>query len=370
MINSFTIKNFRLFQTLEISRFGQVNLLVGKNNSGKTALLEALEIYTSNASTYTIRNLIAGREETWDERVRSELQEDFVSPLRHLFARHRLPAIGEEGIILGSIHDPAHQMAITTAAFQTVADEEGLLRRRMLTPEEAANSEFDIEIALVVQEAEKTRRLISISGKAALRPPARSQTEIESKCALQIVPTRNMTAQKIASLWDLIGLTALADEVISGLCLIEPAISGILFVENHLSTQQSRTALVSLANASEPLPLKSMGDGITRLFHIIVALVSAKNGILLIDEFENGLHWSVQSAVWKTIFRLAAHLNVQVFATTHSRDCVAGFEEAWSEYPENGAFFRLQLSKENVPTIKSYSLETLADSLDTDVEVR
>ncbi len=128
--------------------------------------------------------------------------------------------------------------------------------------------------------------------------------------------------------------------------------------------------LVSSSNSLEPLPLKSMGDGMTRLFHIIVALVNAKDGLLLIDEFENGLHWSVQQAVWETVFRLATHLNVQIFATTHSRDCIAGFEGAWLQARDAGAFFRLQVCVDGSPCVKAYSLETLADSLDTDVEVR
>lgn len=77
---------------------------------------------------------------------------------------------------------------------------------------------------------------------------------------------------------------------------------------------------VKIEGIDEPLPLKSMGDGITRLFHIIVALVNARNGILLIDEFENGLHWSVQPKVWDIVFQLSEKLNVQVFATTHSHE--------------------------------------------------
>jgi len=113
-----------------------------------------------------------------------------------------------------------------------------------------------------------------------------------------------------------------------------------------------------------------MGDGITRLFHIILALVTARNGILLIDEFENGLHWSVQSSVWKIIFRLAERLNVQVFATTHSRDCINGFEDAWRENESLGAFFRLDADKQGQVQARAYSLDILADALETAVEVR
>jgi len=112
-----------------------------------------------------------------------------------------------------------------------------------------------------------------------------------------------------------------------------------------------------------------MGDGITRLFHIIVALANAQNGILLVDEFENGLYWKVQPKVWDVVFQLADRLNVQVFATTHSRDCIRAFDEAWNKYPQSGAFFRLDARPEGVK-ITEYNAETLTDAIETDVEVR
>lgn len=176
---------------------------------------------------------------------------------------------------------------------------------------------------------------------------------------------------KLAALWDLISLTNLESEVISALKLIEPKISGVAFVEDITkgSRGDNRIPLVKIKDIDEPLPLKSMGDGMTRLFHIIVALVNARNGILLIDEFENGLHWTVQPKVWDIVFHLSERLNVQVFATTHSRDCVNGFDSAWNKYPSLGAFFRLE-AKDNVIKVTEYTSETLTDSLETDVEIR
>jgi AAA15 family ATPase/GTPase len=84
--------------------------------------------------------------------------------------------------------------------------------------------------------------------------------------------------------------------------------------------------VIKLSEIPGVLPLKSMGDGINRILTIILALVNAENGFLLIDEFENGLHYSVQEQLWKIIFSLSKKLNVQVFVTTHSNDCISGFE--------------------------------------------
>jgi AAA15 family ATPase/GTPase len=69
-----------------------------------------------------------------------------------------------------------------------------------------------------------------------------------------------------------------------------------------------------------------MGDGMNRILTIILALVNSDNGCLLIDEFENGLHYTVQENLWRIIFHLSKELNIQVFATTHSEDCIKGFQ--------------------------------------------
>lgn len=159
-------------------------------------------------------------------------------------------------------------------------------------------------------------------------------------------------------------------DVISALRLIDKRVSGVAFVEDISKGRGSdnRIPLVKLDGLDEPLPLKSMGDGINRLFHIIVALVNARNGLLLIDEFENGLHWSVLPKVWDIVFQLSERLNVQVFATTHSRDCIEGFDSAWNNYPTLGAFFRLEANNGAVK-VREYTSETLSDAIEMDVAV-
>ncbi len=373
MLNSFYIENFRLFCCLKIARLGRVNLLVGKNNSGKSAFLEAIELYAGNASLLTLENLAAGREETWSERNRFKV---YVSPIRHLFRGHQLPKVGEPGIVLTAGEAQGQPLQIKVAPYQVKLNAEGNYYYKMLTERDTETSDYPVENTLIAQEGEQTRRIIKIDTRFVdtkfneYATDVRVLSEVQPKHLYQSVPTHYMPSHKIADLWDAIGLTDAEDEVIAGLKLIAPTITGIGFVGSDSGSGEARIPLARTTDSPEPLPLKSMGDGMTRLFHIIVALVNARDGILLIDEFENGLHWSVQPSVWKTVFRLAARLNVQVFATTHSRDCVAGFEEAWRDSPEDGAFFRLQRDKGGNVAAQAYSLKTLENSIDTDVEVR
>ncbi|MGH2639452.1 MAG: AAA family ATPase, partial [Rhabdochlamydiaceae bacterium] len=100
---------------------------------------------------------------------------------------------------------------------------------------------------------------------------------------------------------------------------------------------------------NEPLPLGSLGNGMLRVLGIVLALANAKDGMLVVDEIENGIHYSAQKELWQMIFRLARSLNVQVFATTHSWDCIEAFQVAAEEdKQEEGILIRLSLKKDEI----------------------
>jgi AAA15 family ATPase/GTPase len=78
---------------------------------------------------------------------------------------------------------------------------------------------------------------------------------------------------------------------------------------------------VRLSDSSLPVPIGSMGDGIWRILGLALSTISARGGVLLIDEIDTGLHFTVMSDMWKLIWKMANRLNLQVFATTHNSDC-------------------------------------------------
>jgi AAA15 family ATPase/GTPase len=381
MLKSFQISNFRLFQHLEIGRLNRVNLIVGKNNAGKSTFLEAVSLYASNASPSVFIDLVESRQENWVSEAQPQSQNFTGNSVRHLFFGHKLPKIGEQGILMGEVSSNT-KIHVSAAAYQNKSDDEDTVRKIRISGVQLDLFDEDpssFEVFLVAEEGERTRRLFRLDGEdmrsirrnTALRLYQRQ--DIEPKLICQVVSTGNMSNRKLAALWDLTSLTNLESDVISSLGIIDHRVSGVAFVEdinqNQKRTGENRIPLIKLEGIDEPLPLKSMGDGMTRLFHIIVALVNAQNGLLLIDEFENGLHWSVQPSVWDIVFQLAEKLNVQVFATTHSRDCVQGFDSAWNKYPTLGAFFRLDAKDGSIRSTE-YTAETLTDAIDMDVEVR
>ena len=81
----------------------------------------------------------------------------------------------------------------------------------------------------------------------------------------------------------------------------------------------------------------------------------------MIDEIENGLHWKVQPKLWELIFELSNRLNIQVFAATHSADCVRAFRQLWGSHQDKGSFHRLERTADNGMRAVPYSYDTLLD---------
>ena len=119
------------------------------------------------------------------------------------------------------------------------------------------------------------------------------------------------------------------------------------------------------------MPIKRLGEGINRLFTIALALVSTRDNVLLIDEFEVGLHHSIQEQLWDIIFKYAKEWNIQVFATTHSQDTVENFYYIAnkSENKGKGQYFTLNKKGENIVAV-DYDMEEMKLALETNLEIR
>jgi len=236
----------------------------------------------------------------------------------------------------------------------------------------AESDAMDIIPALSIQTGEKTR---VFPLKNLIRPPAWTRrTSTFEKTPSDLARFIHLDSfnpgntSQFGDLWDGILLTDVQEEVLKALQLVSPDIQAVSMIGGE-SRSSGRTAIVRSKRFASRVPLRSYGDGINRVFGIILSLCNARNGILLIDEIENGLHYSVQPLVWKTIFQLAQKLNVQVFATTHSRDCVLAFQQAAAESPVEGRLIRLTRKDDLIlPTV--FSEDKLQFVADNDIEVR
>lgn len=272
MISNFKIKNFRLFDEVELHSLSQVNLIVGKNSAGKSALLEAFLLYFSKMSIDILIDLLNTRQEHWN----APQSQYVLSPIRHFFKGHVVPELLEEGFSLVSEQG---EILVKTVAYYF--DESDLVRGKLLSNDELAGYDFDhLDKYIAFEENAIIKNLCKFDDEMLdLRRRSARRLSKSLSITCQFVPTNGISDAKASSLWDGISLTDLEKEVLIGIKLIEPNATGVTFVDSGEREQSaSRIPLVKIANIEEPVPLKSLGDGMTRIFHMILSLVSAKEG--------------------------------------------------------------------------------------------
>jgi predicted ATPase len=124
---------------------------------------------------------------------------------------------------------------------------------------------------------------------------------------------------RLSALWDSIALTTEEHRVVDALRIIEPSIEQIAFLGER---RYRRGVFLRLRDSGQRLPIGNVGDGLKRLLALSLNLVAARGGYLFVDEIDTGLHFTVMENMWRLVIETANALDVQVFATTHSSDCV------------------------------------------------
>jgi hypothetical protein len=377
LIDSLKIKGFRGFSELTVSDFGKVNLITGRNNAGKSSLLEAIRIFVNRGSLETIQAILNYREETneLNDPERDVLGNDF-GPYRSLFTG--LPELISESanfsIAVTGLFFPTggSEFSVTAAwAIRRVNPEKGSVGYERTAPDLFGDLDGMPALEMRVGERSRVVPLYTPRGMPRRIPAMTPFGDISSEQirSIYLGPFSSRTTGQLGALWDAIALTDAQDEVVKALKLISPDIEAVSMIGSGEYRLRARTAIVRSKQFDAPVPLRTFGDGVNRLFGIILSLCNAKNGVLLIDEFENGLHYSVQASIWKTIFRLACDLNIQVFATSHSQDCVRAFQEAATGSHQDGVLIRLTRKGDKVlsTTFKERELEIATQN---EIEVR
>lgn len=372
LLDSLEIKNFRAFRHLRIKKLGRVNLIGGRNNVGKSCLLEALQLYATRANPSFIWQILEAHDEGVRERLRRPLSErtrrsqnteEMLSSLKYLFYGRKEITGTFDSIEIGKLYSAEEKLFLSIVFFLVRADEEGTTTFQQASLFDEYTSVENLVPRFSLQIGKN--RSFHFPLNPTVSPRLLRLEEITSV----FIETGGLGKRRIGDLWDKIALTDHEKDVLSALRLITPGIEGINIVGDTQSIRE-RFTIIKVAGMSEPLPIRSLGDGMQRVLGIALALVNARDGFLLIDEIENGLHYSTHVDLWRLIFQLALRLNVQVFATSHSWDCIKAFSKVAQEDKESeGVYIRLDYKKENV-TAAIYDEETLSVATQQDIEVR
>ncbi|MCX7093461.1 MAG: AAA family ATPase [Methylobacter sp.] len=386
MLNSLEIKNFRALEDFKVAKLGRVNLIVGKNNSGKSTVLEALRIYAGNANRSLLEKIAESHDEKFwlSDEEKDELEippifEDFFNGRQFPKDDESTPIVIGDPISYGSLLFIQHVFFVEKE--KLVADEKGVTTQQKnmyVVPKLDSNDEgMPYAQGLKIYKGDSSFTIMF--GSIGYTGFTRSDYLTGTTAPCAFIPTQFVPMDDLANEWDKIAYTEYEKIVGKALEIIIPEYEHLVFVKNENPRSSSRAsqriAKVKLSNLHRPVPLNSLGDGMVRILQLALKLVSAKGGFLLIDEFENGLHYSTQEKVWALLFEMAERLDIQVFATTHSWDCVQNFTKvALTNETIEGVLFRMGKSAKNsnrgqiIATV--FDKDSLYRMTQADIEIR
>jgi AAA15 family ATPase/GTPase len=363
MYTSFRIQNFRGFRDLQLNDLARVNLIAGKNNTGKTSVLEAALLYSGY---YSVDLLFRTDSSQYIDRQRQPLRE--TSEWSFLF--HKFDT-SQPIVILCELSKRVVQQTLfpdvsldnLTIELINVIDEEiedlFLSIRRYPVGNSRGIDLSDLSDSRVLKFTfHDNVSYMLLNARTRIPKPILPAIFIPSR--ERISNTSN--ADRFTNL----KLNRMEKLLIETIQVIEKRLYEII-----LLTEDGRPVLYGDIGLPQPIPLSAMGEGINRMVSLILAISSAEGGIVAIDAVENGLHYSVLKDVWKAIYTAAEAFNVQVFATTHSYECIQAAHQAFTE-TQNYDFrlHRLDRTPNGDIHAVTYDQEMLQTSIELEFEVR
>ncbi len=357
MFKSLSIKNFRTFRDFSIQGLGRINLIAGQNNVGKTALLEALYLLLGETNLSLVLNINTFRGLDKLQGDTSEISDWVWS---HLFYRFETDQTID---IEGRWEDDSTRRLSLKLVPRTALEVS-------MGPESAgkasggangfATRELEIGYSDGGREQRSARMQISVKG-VRVEPPPPAPALPGYFLGARGSPSPEEDARNFGQL----EVQKEPYDLLESLRIIEPRLTRLRTVIGA-----GGTLIYGDVGLPRMLPLGLLGDGLNRLASILVKIATAPHGAVLVDEIENGLHYSVLKKVWAAIADAARRFSVQIFATTHSWECLWRAHEVAAESEAyDFRFHRLQPEQNRIRAV-TLDREAFEASVAMGLEVR
>lgn len=348
MFHNIEINRLRGIKYSKIEGLKQINLFFGKNNCGKSSLLDAIFLISgiSNPKLPLNVNIIRN----YRRLEPSDMKLDFYS------------LDMSSPIVIKAENDETRELQISVV--ESSSSKVNLLGE----DNNVASTDLDNKYGLVLkykvdEHAYESSIIMSHSSNNSLEQRIKMPAHYKEKLTCRYLNPKYDFTTSIDGLVDVIKNK---DEVfiVNALRLIEPNIKDFVLSQNDV--------LVDIG-LDKRIPINMMGDGARKILSILTSIYECKNGIVLIDELSNGFHYSVMKGVWRAIISVAKKNNVQIFATTHDLDSIKGLRDAamaGEEYNDSIVCFKLQRTADYELKSYTYSLDSVDYSLTQEIEIR
>ena len=340
MLTSLHIKNFRGFHDLKVGPLARVNLIAGKNNVGKTGVLEALYLLFSNAEQFqsfpsAFRN---SQEKVVGNPDKQEQKDNFASFWKWLPYKSQDKEIGQTDIKASISEDDA---------FIVTLDEQYVI------------PPLD-NLVFHYQKQNSEERV----ARSAIPFSTHAETP-KNWLRLGICSTRHYPPPEDADLFNSLNIKKKEKKLLEYLQVIEPRLEDLKYLKVG-----SEPLVYADVGLSELIPITQLGQGFARVFRFFSEMLIEDAKIILIDEIENGIHQSVLPEIWKGLAGIAREENLQIFATTHSWECIQAAHQVFGASGHyNFALHRLQRVKGKIQAV-THDQEMIEVAAETELEIR
>ncbi|HHC11109.1 MAG TPA: hypothetical protein ENK79_00570 [Campylobacterales bacterium] len=311
-IKEIEIKNFKCFEDFKAEGFGRVNLIGGKNNIGKTALMEAICINVYSESISLMTNVLSS----------PKLARDFLE------IGYRYLSEAEKKEFLESIESYASVSNINNVEFNII-ENNGIKEYSF----HFGNKDIKVNINDFSYEKSKKHNI---------------------KFLTQLGFTKNQLKQVFES----VQKKDAEDVLYKYINEFDKNILNFKIIGGD--KPQCKVSNGDYRDINE------FGDGLKHYISIICSLYACENGYLFIDEIDNGIHYTQLERLWEIILKISKQQNVQVFTTTHSKECIEAFNRVQLKLEDTNSYY-FEMAK-NIKTDKIFM--TQIDSEQLEYELR
>lgn len=347
MFEKLEIERFRGIKSGKIEGLRRINLFFGKNNCGKSSVLDSLFLISGLSNPALPLNINLMRD------YRKLDKQDVILDFYALDTT--LP------IVIKAYNDEVRELDISL--IESSYTDVDLLSDDNNIASTSVSNRYGLGLISTINQGVYGSSILFFTNKE-----GQLQQRIESKSMYKedlICKYINPKFNFYTSIEGLANVIQNKDEqfIIDALKLIEPRLVDFVLSQDDV--------LVDVG-IEKRIPINMMGDGARKLLSILTTIYECKDGIVLIDEISNGFHYSVMKGVWQSILAAARLNNVQIFATTHDKDSIIGLRDAAlaSEDEDSVACFKLQHMSDDSLQAYHYSLESVDYSINQEIEIR